>query len=261
MTVGMIVRNLEEDDMAIAAISYGSEEQIESSLDGPGVLMFTSSFQLCYKNLRATELCEQLTQYESTKIANGILPLAVTNLADEIHRLIRIRTESKDWQQFQIRRVSGSPNHPVVLCGFGVVEAEMAQSRIVIVMQVAGSAFWHKRVLGRSKEKFQLTWRQTNILHHLLKGWTNKEIANTLSISEQTVKEHIKLLLAKMCVTTRTGIVMKAVLSGVEYETQPIPSNSTDGCLPYVSRYSLFANASQNSKSHREPESEKSSSE
>lgn len=215
MTAGMIVRNIEEDDMEVAAISCGSEEQIESSLDGPGVLMFTSSFRLCYKNQRATELCEQITRYESTKQVNGILPLAVTNLADEIYRLLRIRTESKDWEQFQVRRVWGSPDHPVLLCGFGVVEADIAQSRIVIVMQVAGSAFWHKRVLGRSKEKFQLTWRETDILHHLLKGWTNKEIANTLGVSEQTVKEHMKHLLVKMCVTTRTGIAMKAVLCSI----------------------------------------------
>jgi DNA-binding CsgD family transcriptional regulator len=122
-------------------------------------------------------------------------------------------------------------NHPVLLCGFGVVEADMAQSRIVIVMQVTGSAFWHKRVLGQSKEKFQLTWREAHTLQHLLKGWTNKEIGNTLSISEQTVKEHVKHLLAKMCVTTRTGIVMKAVLCGVEYETQPIPSNSMESAF------------------------------
>ena len=214
--------------MKAAAVSYGSEEQIGSSFDRPGVLIFTSSLRLCYRNQRATELCEQIARYETTKIVTGILPLAVTNLADEIHRLIRIRTESKDWEQFQIRRVSGSPNHPVLLCGFGVVEADMAQSKIVIVMQLTGSAFWHSRVLGQSKEKFQLTWRETHILQHLLKGWTNKEIANTLSISEQTVKEHIKHLLAKMYVTTRTGIVMKAVLCGIENETQPIPSNSME---------------------------------
>ena len=214
--------------MKAAAVSYGSEEQIESSFDRPGVLIFTSSLRLFYKNQRATELCEQITRYESTKKMNGILPLAVTNLADEIHRLLRVRTESKDWEQFQVRRVSGSPNHPVLLCGFGVVETDMAQSKIVIVMQLTGSVFWHTRVLGQSKEKFQLTWREAHILQHLLKGWTNKEIGNTLSISEQTVKEHVKHLFVKMCVTTRTGIVMKAVLCGVEYETQPIPSNSME---------------------------------
>jgi hypothetical protein len=84
--------------MESAAVSYGSEEQIELSFDSPGVLMFTSSFRLCYKNQRATELCEQITRYESAKIVNGIMPLAVTNLADEVQRLLRIRTESKDWE-------------------------------------------------------------------------------------------------------------------------------------------------------------------
>jgi DNA-binding CsgD family transcriptional regulator len=218
--------------MEVAAISSGSGEAIGSSLDRPGVLVFTSSFRLCYRDQRATELCEQIIKCESTKTVNGILPLAVTNLADEIHRLLRIRTESKDWEQFQIRRVAGDPNHPVLLCGFGVIEADMAQSRIVIVMQVTGSAFWHRRVLDRSKEKFLLTWREANILEHLLKGWTNKEIANTLNISEQTVKEHMKHLLAKIGVTTRTGIVMKAVLCGLHYETETFQSNSIESAFP-----------------------------
>jgi DNA-binding CsgD family transcriptional regulator len=232
MKVRTSVRTIEEADMEIAAISRGSEEVIDSCLDKPGVLVFTSSFQLCYRDQRATELCEQITRHESTKTANGILPLAVTSLADEIHRLLRIRTESKDWEQFQIRRVAGNPNHPVLLCGFGVVEADVAPSRIVIIMQVTRSAFWHRRVLDRSKEKFQLTWRETNILQHLMKGWTNKEIANTLSISEQTVKEHMKHLLVKMCVTTRTGIVMKAVLCGLHYEAETFQSNPIEPAFP-----------------------------
>ncbi|MCE7976493.1 MAG: DNA-binding response regulator, partial [Nitrospira sp. NTP1] len=41
------------------------------------------------------------------------------------------------------------------------------------------------------------------------KGWTNKEIANALNITEQTVKEHIKHIMRKTNSTTRTGVLVQ----------------------------------------------------
>lgn len=223
--------------MGVAVLSE-SKETVGSDHARPGVLVFTTSIQLRYRDQRARELCEQINRYENLQTASGVLPSAVTNLADEIRRLLRIRTESKDWEQFQIRRVAGSPDRPVLLCGFGLTDANMWQSKIVLVMQETGPAFWHKRVLDRSKEKFQLTPRETDILQHLLKGWTNKEIATAMKMSEQTVKEHMKHLSAKTGITTRTGIVMKAVLCGLQYETNVLPSESFE--LPCVFPQSRF---------------------
>ena len=60
----------------------------------------------------------------------------------------------------------------------------------------------------QAKEKFQLTNREQSVIEHLAKGWTNKEIANALQITEQTVKEHIKHIMRKTNSTTRTGILV-----------------------------------------------------
>jgi DNA-binding CsgD family transcriptional regulator len=188
-----------------------------------GIIVLAPSLQLRYRNQGARVLCEQINKCMSVKTASGVLPPAVTSLAEEIQRLLRIRTESKDWEQMQIRRVAGDPYRPVLLCGFGLIDAELSKSRIVIVLQETSPAFSHKRVLDRSKEKFQLTLREAEILEHLLKGWTNKEIATALRISEQTVKEHIRHLLAKTGITTRTGMVMKAMLCGLQYDTGMLP--------------------------------------
>ena len=46
-----------------------------------------------------------------------------------------------------------------------------------------------------------------------MKGWTNKEIANAIAISELTVKEHIKHIMDKTRTSTRTGILVK-ILQG-----------------------------------------------
>jgi DNA-binding CsgD family transcriptional regulator len=193
-----------------------------------GVIVLKPSNELLYRNQQARVLCEQINQYENVKAASGVLPGAVRCLAEEIRRLLRIRTESKDWEQIQLRRVVGNPDRPVQLCGFGLIDADLGKSRIVIALQETSPAYWHQRILDCAKEKFQLTTRETDILQQLMKGWTNKEIAIALQVSEQTVKEHIKHLLAKTGITTRTGIVMKAVVCGLQYETGMAPSDSLD---------------------------------
>ncbi|NOH71345.1 response regulator [Vibrio pectenicida] len=50
-----------------------------------------------------------------------------------------------------------------------------------------------------------LTDRETQILKEVAKGYRNKQIANELFISEQTVKVHMKKLLKKLNVSSRTA--------------------------------------------------------
>ena len=56
-----------------------------------------------------------------------------------------------------------------------------------------------------------LTDRDTEVLQHLLKGWTNKEIANAMHIGEQGVKEHIRKLMTKTGSRTRAALVIAVI--------------------------------------------------
>jgi DNA-binding NarL/FixJ family response regulator len=49
------------------------------------------------------------------------------------------------------------------------------------------------------------------VVQELLKGWTNKEIAAALTVTEQTIKEHIKHIMAKTKTSTRTGILVQVL--------------------------------------------------
>jgi DNA-binding CsgD family transcriptional regulator len=62
-----------------------------------------------------------------------------------------------------------------------------------------------------AKKIYRLTPREMDIINLLFNGYTNKEIANALHISEPTVKGHLQIIMAKMRVTTRTGILSKVV--------------------------------------------------
>ena len=60
-----------------------------------------------------------------------------------------------------------------------------------------------------------LTAREIQILQEIAKGKANKEIAGTFCISEYTVKDHLKNILAKLNVAVRTEAVTAAVQRGI----------------------------------------------
>ena len=59
-----------------------------------------------------------------------------------------------------------------------------------------------------SATPIHLTPREAAVMRHLLEGLTNKEIANKLSISEHTVKDHLKRLM-KNSGDDRTAVVSR----------------------------------------------------
>ena len=64
---------------------------------------------------------------------------------------------------------------------------------------------------------FGLTGRQGEVLDCVLRGLPNKRIATSLGISEQTVKDHISSILAKLGVVNRLEAI--TLLRGRRFET------------------------------------------
>lgn len=58
--------------------------------------------------------------------------------------------------------------------------------------------------------QFHLTQREQEVLQLLAQGFTNKAIAQTLTVSEKTVEFHLKNLFEKLKVTSRTAAVLAA---------------------------------------------------
>ena len=68
-----------------------------------------------------------------------------------------------------------------------------------------------KKLLHDDPPVPKLTSRQGEILGYMVKGLTNRDIAAMLSIREDTVEEHVNLLLAKIGATNRTEAVSIAL--------------------------------------------------
>lgn len=59
-----------------------------------------------------------------------------------------------------------------------------------------------------------LTPRERELLDHLARGDSNRQIATTLGISERTVKNHLHNIFTKLRVTDRASAVRKALPGG-----------------------------------------------
>ena len=60
-----------------------------------------------------------------------------------------------------------------------------------------------------------LTPRETQVLRHVALGLSNREIADTLEISIETVKEHVQNLLRKIALDDRTQAAVWAIRHGI----------------------------------------------
>jgi DNA-binding CsgD family transcriptional regulator len=72
--------------------------------------------------------------------------------------------------------------------------------------------------------RFQLTQREVEAVQYLARGLTSKEIAERMNISPNTVKTFLRLVMVKMGVTTRTGVIgklMDAAQLGDQYYMEP----------------------------------------
>jgi DNA-binding CsgD family transcriptional regulator len=78
------------------------------------------------------------------------------------------------------------------------------QPRLAIVLE---RGFKRSVDITNWSQQFHLTTRERETVQFLLKGLTSREIAHEMHISPNTVKSFLKLVMAKVGATTRTGLL------------------------------------------------------
>jgi DNA-binding CsgD family transcriptional regulator len=92
--------------------------------------------------------------------------------------------------------------------GFLIVMLERTGNETVMIAEIA--------------ERYGLTARERETVEFLLEGLTSKEIAERMKISPNTVKAFIRLVMVKMGVSTRSGIIGKLAGSRANsYDSTP----------------------------------------
>ena len=72
-----------------------------------------------------------------------------------------------------------------------------------------------RQILQAASPQDDLTPREVEVLRHLALGRSNKEIANALTIGDETVKTHVGNLLSKLQVENRAQEIVQALKRGL----------------------------------------------
>ena len=82
-------------------------------------------------------------------------------------------------------------------------------SRATTLILLERSASPSRLLKRQAWDKFGLAPRERQIIELLIEGMTTKEMAQALRLSPNTIKSFLRLVMAKMGVSTRSGIVGK----------------------------------------------------
>src|SRR5437773_1636568 len=162
-----------------------------------------------------------------TEKPEGTVPLHVARIVQEIAELLELRNHPKDWEAFNVKRVINGRESPIFVEGIGLPAGvgHETESTVLLILDVTAP-----RKSVRRLEAFQLTPKEITVAGMLLKGWTNKEIAEAIGVTVQTAKEHVKHIMAKTKTTTRTGVIM--AIAGPQEMSCPQNSGAALTSLP-----------------------------
>ena len=170
---------------------------------GHGILIITLSGRILWTDARAADLCQQMRAV--TEEQQGTLPREVIKIAKEIGELLELRNHPKDWEAFNVKRAVKAREGHIFVAAIGLPAGvgHNTESTVLFTLDV----IYARKSVSRLEE-FQLTPRELAVAGFLLKGLTNKEIAQAINVTVQTAKEHIKHIMEKTTTNTRTGIIM-----------------------------------------------------
>jgi len=105
------------------------------------------------------------------------------------------------------------------LCGYVLKEEAFEELSTAIHALQAGEQYIsptlvnaiHEYHNASNNKKVLLTQREIDVINHLAKGFSNKEIARSLGITERTVRFHISNCCVKLEAHGRSNIVVKAI--------------------------------------------------
>ncbi len=95
-----------------------------------------------------------------------------------------------------------------------LTDDEAARLEEKLRQELATFGLEHYEVVGRRRKGMELAPRQRQIITLVRDGLSNREIAQHLGISEQTVKNTMMGIIQKLDATNRTDAVLEAIRRG-----------------------------------------------
>jgi DNA-binding CsgD family transcriptional regulator len=184
--------------MDISALGRGANDSRVPS--NAGLILFDGKKKPVYFNSEAVQILTYPLHLQSVKSLEKFLP--------EILRVILPDRASLSENVAAIEFQSGRRHYAGRV--FTLDRNSNAHPRGITGLLIERSA--PKAItFPAAAERFRLTKREQETVALLMVGLTSKEIASKLNVSTNTVKSFVRLIMTKMSVPTRAGIVGKLI--------------------------------------------------
>ena len=176
-----------------------------------GVILFTSTGQLLFMNTEAQVFIRKLQPLSTRENGACLIPEQVHAVVRDLICRFLHHEHPKDCESIQVERLCFANDQRFLLRGFCIPDEPLAlNSRFLVIMEKL-----HQQELQcpdtNIQQRYHLTEREQMVIIYLMLGFTNKEIANRMHLSEYTVKEHLKRIMHKTKTTTRTGLLARMI--------------------------------------------------
>ncbi|MEM7126152.1 MAG: response regulator transcription factor [Chloroflexota bacterium] len=186
----------------VGAAKDGHEALDKVRLLKPDVVLMDIQMPNC-DGLEATRLIK--TEFPATKI------VILTMSADDEHLFEAVKSGASGYLLKSIE----PERFFDLLEGLERGEAAMSQDLATKVLAEFANQPSEVEETEEESESHELTERQLQVLQLAAQGWTNKEIAKSLIITERTVKYHMREILQKLHLRNRSQVVAFAMQKGL----------------------------------------------
>jgi DNA-binding NarL/FixJ family response regulator len=141
---------------------------------------------------------------------DGISVLHALKQIEQPPKVIILTSFEKDEEIYQAIRAGAQ--------GYLLKDATETEMISAISVVNAGKRYIPRHIAARLADRMMradLTPRELQTLELLAKGSTNKQIAKTLGISDNTIRHHVNSIMEKLEVSDRTEAVATAIRNGV----------------------------------------------
>lgn len=203
--------NVIAEDITQPLLNGRKQSQSLRQQGATGVIFFTSTGQRLFMNNEAQAFIRQLQPSSTRENGTCLIPEQIhTVVRDLIGRLIQC-AHPKDCESIQVERLCFANDQRFLLRGFCIPDEPLAlNSRFLVIMEQLDQQTL-KYPDASMQQRYHLTEREQMVIIYLMLGFTNKEIANRIHLSEYTVKEHLKRIMHKTQTTTRTGLLARMI--------------------------------------------------
>jgi DNA-binding CsgD family transcriptional regulator len=179
----------------------------------PGILILDDRKKPVYLNPIAAEILRSLSlngshPSSSPKPGEISIPKEIFDLYDDLKKNLHHSTKGQAEKLPSLITLVPFSKENYCCRGFFLDDPAASPKKTPHIMVLIEKVSMHRQVnLTEFKERFLLTERHVDILKLLVDGATNKEMADMLYVTEDTIKGHLKHIMRRLKVNTRTEVL------------------------------------------------------